>query len=147
MSDPFTILAGELKTLQKELNSVTSPEAHAALLREVRAKLKELDEMVKRRLETVYGLTAGTSERRLETDRSFDIFEGLPGGGVLWRGLVSGEDNATAKLTELAKSTSNELFACHIRSKAIIGRANSPAREQTDDPSPLSPQGRNGNHR
>ena len=117
MNDAFTILAGELQTLQKELNSTTSPEAHAALLNEVRAKLKELDEMVKRRLETVYGLTAGTARRSVNTDRSFDIFERLPGGGVLWRGLVSGEDDAAVKLSELARTTSNELFACHIRSK------------------------------
>lgn len=144
MNDAFTILAGELQTLQKELNSTTSPEAHAALLNEVRAKLKELDEMVKRRLETVYGLTAGTARRSVNTDRSFDIFERLPGGGVLWRGLVSGEDDAAVKLSELARTTSNELFACHIRSKTIIGRANARADSQMDDFSLLNPEKRNG---
>lgn len=143
MIDPFTVLAGELQTLQKELNSATSAEAHAALLNEVRAKLKELDEMVKRRLETVYGLTSVSTKRIVDTERSFDIFERLPGGGVLWRAIVSGEDNAAAKLGELARSTRNELFACHIRSKTILRRANSTAGEQTDNVSPLGSINRN----
>lgn len=141
MTDPFTILAAELQTLQKELNATTSPEAHAALLNEVRAKLKELDETVKRRLETVYGLTAATSKRSVQ---SFDIFERLPGGGVLWRGLASGEDNAATKLSELAKGTANELFACDLQTKRTIATTNSPPGERADDVNLLSSEKSNG---
>lgn len=133
MADPFSILAAELQTLQRELGSTTSPEAHAALLNEVRAKLKELDEMVKRRMETVYGLTGASTSRNGNTDQTFDIFERLPDGGVLWRGLVLGESNATAKLSELAKNTPNELFACYLPTRRTIARMNVPPEERRGD--------------
>jgi hypothetical protein len=137
MNDRLSVLTGELQTLQDSLNT-TSGEAHAALLGEVRLKLKELDELLKHRLNTVHALSATptTWKRGEERDSSFDIFERLPDGGVLWRGVVSGEDNAAAKLSELGQTTANELFACHLRTRMTVGRADVAPEERLDGSTP-----------
>jgi hypothetical protein len=138
MNDRLNVLTGELQILQKNLNTTTNREAHAALLREVRSKLEELDELVKHRLDTVHALRATPTPEKLgeERDSSFDIFERLPGGGVIWRGVVSGEDNAAAKLSELGQTTANELFACHLRTRMTIGRASVASEERLDGSAP-----------
>lgn len=57
-------------------------------------------------------------------DRDYDIFERLADGGVLWRGLVSGHENALAQLKELAKRTSNEMFMFHSPTQTVVARIN-----------------------
>ncbi|HTU35630.1 MAG TPA: hypothetical protein VMF66_17635 [Candidatus Acidoferrum sp.] len=130
MDSRVSILTGELQTLQKNLNFTTSPEAHTALLAEIRSKLKELDELVKHRLETVYGLGANPNSHDAQPDSHYDIFEQMPDGGVRWRGIVSRAEDAVEKLRELAEGTPNELFVCNLRTKTTIARMNSPANDE-----------------
>lgn len=132
MDSRISLLTGELQTLQKKLNLTTSPEAHTALLSEIRSKLKELDELVKRRLETVYGLGTTPNTRSEQPDSNYDIFEQLPEGGVRWRGMVLKAEDAVEKLRELAEHTVNELFVCNLRTKTTIARMNGSANEHQD---------------
>jgi len=57
-------------------------------------------------------------------DREYDIFEQLPDGAVLWRGLVHGQESARARLDELASRSKNEFFAIHTPTKDIVARVN-----------------------
>ena len=41
-------------------------------------------------------------------ERDYDLFEILPDGGVMWRQMVPGQENAVRKLEELSKRTLNE---------------------------------------
>lgn len=138
MDSRVSILTGELQTLQKKLNLTTSAEAHCALLAEIRSKSKELDELVKHRLETVYALGANPQNRTERPDLNYDIFEQMPDGAVRWRGIVSKAEEAVEKLRELAHTTPNELFVCNLRTKTTIARMNGPADEQQDRLSPTT---------
>jgi hypothetical protein len=69
-----------------------------------------------------------SSQRRRESAADclvFDIFEVLPGGSPLWRGIIEGAGNVTAKLTELAAGTNKEFFAFHFQTGEIVARINS----------------------
>lgn len=57
-------------------------------------------------------------------NRDYDIFEKLPDGTVLWRGLIHGRELACIKLNELGNHSKNELVAIHMPTKEIIARAN-----------------------
>ncbi|HTU32570.1 MAG TPA: hypothetical protein VMF66_02070 [Candidatus Acidoferrum sp.] len=60
-------------------------------------------------------------------ERDYDIFEQLADGAVLWRELVSGHENAVARLKELAQLTSNEMFLFHSPTQTVIARINVPS--------------------
>ena len=53
-------------------------------------------------------------------ERQYDIFEIFPDESVIWRGKVTGHDNAIWKLQELAIRTKNELRVMHLGSNAVI---------------------------
>jgi hypothetical protein len=55
-------------------------------------------------------------------NREYDVFERLPDGSALWRGVVVGMENARAKLQELARGTANELFATEIVTGEVVAR-------------------------
>lgn len=57
-------------------------------------------------------------------DCDCDIFERLPDGVVLWRASAMGKDAVLAKLAELAKQTTNELFARDLFAQVTIARTN-----------------------
>lgn len=48
------------------------------------------------------------------TNRDYDIFEELPDGSAVWRGCVFGIENVELKFRELAKETSNRVFATSL---------------------------------
>lgn len=48
------------------------------------------------------------------TNRDYDIFEGLPDGSTVWRACVFGIENVELKFRELAKETSNRIFAISL---------------------------------
>jgi hypothetical protein len=55
--------------------------------------------------------------------RDYDLFEQLPDGGRLWRRRVQGLLEAQRELVELSKTTKNDCFAMHLRTKEIVARA------------------------
>ena len=57
-------------------------------------------------------------------DREYDIFEKFPDGFPVWRGFASGLTNATLKLKQVAKQTTNECFMVSLLSKEIVARLN-----------------------
>jgi hypothetical protein len=59
-------------------------------------------------------------------DRNCDIFEIFPDACPVWRGCVSGLENAIRKLQELAIQTSNELRVTHVPTKTVIASLNAP---------------------
>jgi len=59
-------------------------------------------------------------------EREYDIFEKYPDGSLLWRAVVTGRDQAAAKLHELAARTANEVQMIHVSSKTVIAVLNAP---------------------
>lgn len=59
-------------------------------------------------------------------EREYDIFEVFPDGSPLWRGAVSGHENAVDKLRELAATTKNEVRIMHMSSNTLIAAMNIP---------------------
>jgi hypothetical protein len=65
-------------------------------------------------------------------NREYDIFEKLPDGSILWRGFVSGIENAIAKLKEMGSLSPNEHFAFHTPTKSVVARINIPKSESEE---------------
>lgn len=63
---------------------------------------------------------------RVGMDRTYDIFEKLPSGEVLWRAVMVGREPSLRKLQELAAQSSNEIFAVHLPIKEIIATLKGP---------------------
>lgn len=59
-------------------------------------------------------------------DRSYDIFEKLPDGALIWRAAVAGHENGILKLKEIAAQTKNEVRLMHIPDKTLIAVMNVP---------------------
>jgi hypothetical protein len=59
-------------------------------------------------------------------NREYDIFEKLPDGGLLWRAVVIGHENAIAKLREVAAKTENECFVMYVPTNAVIATLKDP---------------------
>jgi hypothetical protein len=57
-------------------------------------------------------------------DRTYDLFQKLPDGSLIWQTSVTGHENAIRKLEELAKSTTNECCVMHLPTKAVIASMN-----------------------
>jgi hypothetical protein len=57
-------------------------------------------------------------------DRTYDIFEMLPDGSLLWRACVLGTQNVSGVLAEIGKKTPNECVAMNIDTKVVIARVN-----------------------
>jgi len=51
-------------------------------------------------------------------DRDYDIFEELPDGSTIWRACVFGMGNVELKLRELARGTTNKIFALYLRDQS-----------------------------
>lgn len=56
--------------------------------------------------------------------REYDLFEQLPDGSPIWRGHVSGIEEAGVKLREIAAGTTNACFAVHLATMEVAARAN-----------------------
>jgi hypothetical protein len=59
-------------------------------------------------------------------DRTYDIFEKLPDGTLVWCAVVSGHEEGIARLKELALQTKNELHMMHVPTKTLIAQMNVP---------------------
>ena len=54
----------------------------------------------------------------------YDLFERFTEGSVVWRVYVRGIQNAVAKLKELGCLSTNEHFAIHTLTNAVVARVN-----------------------
>ena len=65
------------------------------------------------------------------TNRDYDIFEEFPDGSCVWRACVFGMENVELKFRELAKETSNRIFATSLleESAAVVGPRKSTAKQ------------------
>jgi hypothetical protein len=59
-------------------------------------------------------------------NRNYDLFEMLPDGSPLWKGSVSGYDNAIRMLHELATRTANEVHLMYVPTSTIVATLNHP---------------------
>jgi hypothetical protein len=50
--------------------------------------------------------------------RDYDIFEEMPDGSTVWKASVLGMENVELKLRELAKETSNRIFAISVMAQS-----------------------------
>jgi hypothetical protein len=50
----------------------------------------------------------------VSTNHDYDIFEELPDGTTVWRGCTFGIENVELKFRELAKETTNRIFAINL---------------------------------
>jgi hypothetical protein len=55
-------------------------------------------------------------------NRTYDLFEKVPSGDVLWRGSVSGLEAARKQIAALAQSTGNECLLMHLPTQKVVER-------------------------
>jgi hypothetical protein len=77
----------------------------------------------------IYAALGSFGARTLQ--RQYDLFEILPDGAPIWRGVAHGHENAIRQLQELAETTTNEVRVMHIASNAIIATMNNPKPQGT----------------
>jgi hypothetical protein len=58
-------------------------------------------------------------------NRTYDIFEKLPDGGLIWRVAVVGHEQSIAKLKELGATSPNEFLVMHMPDHAVVATINS----------------------
>jgi len=61
--------------------------------------------------------------------REYEIFEKFADGSVLWKCTISGLETTIQKLKEFALESTNEYFALHSQSNAVVARVNIPESE------------------
>ena len=66
-------------------------------------------------------------------ERTYDIFEILSDGHMVWRGAVAGHEAALARMRQLASESSNEFRMMHLPSDSVAAILNAKdARSSTD---------------
>ena len=55
-------------------------------------------------------------------DNTYDLFEKMPTGDLLWRGSVSGLEAARKQIAALAQSTGNECLLMHLLTQEVVAR-------------------------
>jgi hypothetical protein len=59
-------------------------------------------------------------------ERTYDIFETMKDGSVLWRAAIPGHEAAIRKLQEMAAQSPNEFQLMHIPTKTVIATIKAP---------------------
>jgi hypothetical protein len=59
-------------------------------------------------------------------ERTYDIFEKMDDGSLVWRAVVPGRETAIRKLQEMAASSPNEFQLKHLASDTLIATVNAP---------------------
>lgn len=59
-------------------------------------------------------------------NRTYDVFEKLPDGSLIWRATINGHEEAITTLIGLAGENPNEFQVMHLGSKALIATVNGP---------------------
>lgn len=57
-------------------------------------------------------------------DRTYDLFEKMEDGSLIWRGTVPGLDAAIAELKKLASETPNELHLMYLATQSVVAKVN-----------------------
>lgn len=57
-------------------------------------------------------------------EQTYEVFEILTDGTVLWRDLVRGRVPTRARLDQLAKHSANEFFAVDLTTRQVVERVN-----------------------
>jgi hypothetical protein len=63
---------------------------------------------------------------RCAVERTFDVFEKLEDGTLIWKASAEGRDEGVRKLHEVAASSANEFRLIHVPTKALIAITNIP---------------------
>ena len=58
-------------------------------------------------------------------ERTYDIFENMPDGTLLWRVAVPGHEAAIQTLQEFAAKSPNEFRLMHLATNTVIAKINS----------------------
>jgi hypothetical protein len=56
--------------------------------------------------------------------RTYDLFEVMPDGDLIWRAKIDGDESAVYELLQAAKRSRNEFRLMHIPSMAVIATMN-----------------------
>jgi hypothetical protein len=59
--------------------------------------------------------------------RTYDLFEVLPDGDLIWRAKIEGHESAIHELQKASKRSANEFRLMHIPTKAVIATINAKA--------------------
>jgi hypothetical protein len=57
-------------------------------------------------------------------ERTYDIFEKMSDGSMMWRAAISGHEDALRKLKEMAAQAANEFHLRHLASNTLIATTN-----------------------
>ena len=57
-------------------------------------------------------------------ERSYDLFEKMEDGSLIWRGAVCGLDAGIAELKKLASETPNELHLMYLATQSVVAKMN-----------------------
>jgi hypothetical protein len=74
-------------------------------------------------LDSISGAVVGwwlTHPKWSQMQREYDLFEISSDGGLMWREMVAGRENAVLKLNELSKKTSHEIRVMHVLTNTVI---------------------------
>jgi hypothetical protein len=59
--------------------------------------------------------------------RTYDLFEVMPDGDLIWKATVDGHENAVHHLQQAAKRSQNEFRLMHLPSMTVIATINTKA--------------------
>jgi hypothetical protein len=59
--------------------------------------------------------------------RTYDLFEVMPDGDLIWRAKIDGHESAVYQLQQAAKGSANEFRLMHIPSMTVIATINAKA--------------------
>ncbi len=59
--------------------------------------------------------------------RTYDLFEVIPDGDLIWRAKIDGHESAIYQLQQAAKGSANEFRLMHIPSMTVIATINAQA--------------------
>jgi hypothetical protein len=59
-------------------------------------------------------------------ERTYDVFEKMNDGSIIWRCAIQGHEAAIRRLQEMAAQSANEFHLMHIPTKTTIATINTP---------------------
>jgi hypothetical protein len=75
-------------------------------------------------------------------ERTYDIFEKMSDGSLMWRVAISGHEAALQKLKEMAAQSASEFQLRHLASNTLIATTNAAKDDKLNRPSLHAPHSR-----